>query len=299
MAKEDGTWIMRGLDWDDPARIQSWQELTGWVDEVGFLPLFRNGADGFSVEENTSDLCWWSDDPAQDPWKWRQLIARSGRVTYGRFFVGKAGFISRAWLPHFANWRRNGYDFDSRWDEGLAGIRQKWMMDRVAEREKLRSSELKRLAGFGREGEKDFEGTVSGLQIEGDLVIRDFRRRINRRGLPYGWPISVYTTPEALWGCGHVISAYAPRRIEGADLLADPRALLGGRRDRADRRAGRNAVRNGLPAAFSSVRRRAYRREWRKQEKQPLLFSLLKSRGCFLMREPCTEQKTSSGALAL
>ena len=138
MAKEDGTWIMRGLDWDDPARIQSWQELTGWVDEVGFLPLFRNGADGFSVEENTSDLCWWSDDPAQDPWKWRQLIARSGRVTYGRFFVGKTGFISRAWLPHFANWRRNGYDFDSRWDEGLAGIRQKWMMDRFAEREKLR-----------------------------------------------------------------------------------------------------------------------------------------------------------------
>ncbi|MFR2753051.1 MAG: hypothetical protein ACLTAZ_12880 [Dysosmobacter welbionis] len=51
---------------------------------------------------------------------------------------------------------------------------------------------------------------MSGLQIEGDLVIRDFRRRINRRGLPYGWPISVYTTPEALWGCGHVISAYAP-----------------------------------------------------------------------------------------
>ena len=45
MAKEDGTWIMRGLDWDDPARIQSWQELTGWGDEVGFLPLFRNGAD--------------------------------------------------------------------------------------------------------------------------------------------------------------------------------------------------------------------------------------------------------------
>ena len=119
------------------------------------------------MEENTSDLCWWSDDPAQAPWKWRQLIARSGRVTYGRFFVGKTGFVSRAWLPHFANWRRNGYDFDSRWDEGLAGIRQKWMMDRFAEREKLRSSELKRLAGFGREGEKDFEGTVSGLQIEG------------------------------------------------------------------------------------------------------------------------------------
>ena len=134
MAKENGAWIMRGLDWDDPARIQSWQELIDWVDEVGFLPLFRNEAEGFSAEENTSDLYWWSGDPEQDPWEWRQLIARSGRVAYGKFFGGKAGFISRAWFPHFSNWRRDGCDFDSRWDEGLAGIRQKRVMDQFAER---------------------------------------------------------------------------------------------------------------------------------------------------------------------
>ena len=219
MAKENGAWIMRGLDWDDPARIQSWQELIDWVDEVGFLPLFRNEADGFSAEENTSDLYWWSGDPEQDPWEWRQLIARSGRVAYGKFFGGKAGFISRAWFPHFANWRRDGYDFDSRWDEGLAGIRQKRVMDQFAERGELFSSELKRLAGFGREGEKNFEGTVTGLQMGGYLVIRDFRRRINRRGLPYGWPITVYTTPEALWGYGHVTSAYGVSPAESKERI--------------------------------------------------------------------------------
>ena len=219
MAEENGAWTMRGLDWDDPARIQSWQELIDWVDEVGFLPLFRNEADGFSTEENTSDLYWWSGDPEQDPWEWRQLIARSGRVAYGKFFGGKAGFISRAWFPHFANWRRDGYDFDSRWDEGLAGIRQKRVMDQFAERGELFSSELKRLAGFGREGEKNFEGTVTGLQMGGYLVILDFRRRINRRGLPYGWPISVYTTPEALWGYDHVASAYSIDPAESKALV--------------------------------------------------------------------------------
>lgn len=67
MAEENGAWTMRGLDWDDPARIQSWQELIDWVDEVGFLPLFRNEADGFSTEENTSDLYWWSGDPERTP----------------------------------------------------------------------------------------------------------------------------------------------------------------------------------------------------------------------------------------
>ena len=111
MAIEDGAWIMRGLDWDDPSRIQTWEELIEWINEVGFLPLFKNEVDGFSAEENTSDLYWWSGDEEQDPWEWRQLIARSGKVAYGKFFGGKAGFISRTWFPHFANWRRDGYDF--------------------------------------------------------------------------------------------------------------------------------------------------------------------------------------------
>ena len=67
MAIEDGEWIMRGLDWDDPSRTQSWEELIGLIDEVGFLPLFKNEVDSFSAEENTSDLYWWTGDEEQDP----------------------------------------------------------------------------------------------------------------------------------------------------------------------------------------------------------------------------------------
>ena len=64
---ENGEWIMRGMDWADPYRIRSWQELIHWIDEIGFLPLFKNEIDGFSAEEHTSDLYWWSGDPEQDP----------------------------------------------------------------------------------------------------------------------------------------------------------------------------------------------------------------------------------------
>ena len=208
MAIENGTWIMRGVPWDDPGRIRSWQALIRRVDEVGFLPLFQNEIEGFSAEEHTSDRFWWSGDPEQDPWEWRQLIARSGQVAYGKFFGGKAGFISRAWFPHFANWRRDGYDFDSRWDEALASLRQKRIMDQFALEDEWYSFRLKEMAGFGRGGEKNFEGTVTGLQMGGYLLIRDFRQRLNKRGQPYGWPISVYTTPETLWGYDHISSAY-------------------------------------------------------------------------------------------
>ena len=103
MAIENGKWIMRGMDWDDPARIQSWEELIRWVDETGFLPLFQNEIVGFSAEENTADLYWCTGDPDQDPLEWRVLIARSDRVAYGNFFGKRAGFISKAWFPHFAN----------------------------------------------------------------------------------------------------------------------------------------------------------------------------------------------------
>ena len=199
---------MRGLDWDDPSRVQTWEDLIDLINEVGFLPLFKNEVDGFSVEENTGDLYWWTGDEEQDPWEWRCLMARSGKVAYGKFFGKKAGFISRAWFPHFANWRRDGYDFDSRWDEELASIRCKQVMDQFENRPELFSFELKRLAGFGKEGEKSFDGTVTDLQMQSYLLIRDFRRRINKKGLEYGWPISVYSTPETLWGYEHISSAY-------------------------------------------------------------------------------------------
>ena len=157
--------------------------------------------------------------PGAGPWEWRQLIARSGQVAYGKFFGRKAGFISNAWFPHFANWRRDGYDFDSRWDEGLASLRQKRIMDQFSAQDELYSFELKRLAGFGKEGEKNFEGTVTDLQMGGYLLIRDFRQRRNKKGQPYGWPISVYAMPETLWDYEHISSAYSMEPAQSRELI--------------------------------------------------------------------------------
>jgi hypothetical protein len=221
MANEGGEWIMHGMDWDDPRRVRSWTQAIDWIEEVGFVPLFQNEVAGFSLEEHTSDLFWWSGDPAQDPWEWRQLIARSGKVAYGKFFGKKAGFVSKEWFPHLANYRRDGYDFDSRWDEGLASVRSKRVMDSFSIQAEYYSFELKRIAGFGKDGEKNFEGTVTDLQMQTYLVIRDFRRRINKKGGEYGWPVSVYTTPESLWGYDHISSAYSINPQQSQQKLYD------------------------------------------------------------------------------
>ncbi len=208
MAKENGEWILYGREYDDPARIGSAQELVSLIDEVGFLPLFKNRAAGFSVEEFTSAEDWWTGDVRRDPWEWRETLARSGRVIYGKFFQKKAGFISRGWFPRFANYRRDGYDFDSLSDEGKANHRWKKLMEPFERTEKLCSWQLKEAAGFGKGGERNFEGAVTDLQMRAYLLARDFQRRLNAKGLEYGWPVTVYATPESLLGYEQISSCY-------------------------------------------------------------------------------------------
>jgi hypothetical protein len=100
-------------------------------------------------------------------------------------------------------------------------MRCKRIMDQFAGKGELYSFELKRAAGFGKDGEKNFEGTVTDLQMQTYLVIRDFRRRVNKKGLEYGWPVSVYSTPEALWGYDHIASAYSFDPAESRQKLRD------------------------------------------------------------------------------
>ena len=142
------------------------------------------------------------------------MIARSGLVAYGKFFGKKAGFISKARFPDFDNWRRDSYDFDSRWDDVFAIAHQKKIMDQFTEAEALLSYELKERAGFGKRGEKNFEGTVTDLQMSSYLVIRDFRQKLNKKGQPYGWPRAEYTTPEALWGAECIAAAYTTDPVQ-------------------------------------------------------------------------------------
>ena len=172
MGNESGTWIMReatsqvssslehlataatekhsfevyGVAPDDPECIHTVDEAIEYINEIGFMPLFKNEIPGFSLEEHTVAEHWWSENPDIDPWEWRVIISRRGEVAYGKFFDGKAGFISREWLPYFVNYRRDGYDFDALWDDGKASRRQKKIMDLFAEENEdaeLYSSEIK------------------------------------------------------------------------------------------------------------------------------------------------------------
>ncbi len=224
MAVKDGQWIMRGMEWDNPYRIRTWKELVNWINEVGFLPLFANEVEGFSAEEHVSPDYWWTGIREEDPWEWREIIAADHQVACGKFFGQKAGFISIEWLPYFANFRRSGYDFDARYEDGFTSRREKLIMDLLTRRdedgdvtfhtEEILSTDLKKTAGFGKNKEKNYPGIVTGLQMQTYLVITNFHRRMNKRGEEYGMPVSVMLPPEAIWGYETVTSAYNEKPSE-------------------------------------------------------------------------------------
>ncbi len=220
----NGEWIIKGLGRNDPLRIRSCKELVNYIKEVGFLPLFSNDVEGFSAEEHVSPDYWWSGNKQEDPWEWREIIASEREVAYGKFFGGRAGFISTQWLPYFVNFRREGYDFDSRWEDGLAKRREKLIYDKLIERnsdgepvweqKEILTTDLKKICGFGKGGEKNFPGITTGLMMQLYLVIVGFRRRLNKKGQEYGMAVSLMMPPESIWGYELVTSAYceAPER---------------------------------------------------------------------------------------
>ena len=186
--------------------LRSPEDVRETVRRLGFLPFFRNEIPGFSIEEHTPPALWFTEIPG--PWEWKGELARDRDLIYGKFFRGRAGFLRRDWFAVFANYRRDGYDFDARFDDGLASLRDKSLYDIAAERGSLSSKELKVLAGYGKGGEKGFDGRVTRLQMQTYLLISDFVYALDRYGREYGWGIACYATPEHRFGEDWLAEAY-------------------------------------------------------------------------------------------
>ena len=206
--------------------LRSPEDIIALTEETGFLPFFAGDIPGLSVEEHCPPELWFSDE-ADGPWEWKGPIARSGRCVYGKFFGGKAGFVSREWFPDFANLRRDGYDFDARYDDGLASRKDKDVYDTVAEHGALLSRELKRLRNYRKGGNTGFDTVITRLQMQTYITIGDFVYSQDKFGRPYGWGIAEYTTPETQLGPDFVTSAYQ-RKPEGSRerILAYLRGVL-------------------------------------------------------------------------
>ncbi|MCH4208190.1 MAG: hypothetical protein LKF50_07820 [Solobacterium sp.] len=197
--------------------IQSQKDLEDAAAEFGFLPFFSNEIRGFSVEEHTPSSFWFNDQ--QDgPWEWKGRIAVKGKLVYGKFFRKKAGFVSLRWFADFANYRRNGYDFDSRCEEGLVSNMDQRLYELIQSHHALETRTLKTYAYQGQK-DKGFDTSITRLQMQTYLNIRDFVYPLDKHGKPYGWGISEYTTPEEMFGAKKITSAYEKDPLESKERI--------------------------------------------------------------------------------
>jgi len=179
--------------------INSGAALADYVHQVGFLPLLDSGIRGFSAMDVVDDDCGYvvfPDGGWDWPlWKWKGSIVTEGDCVYGKFFAGKAGFVSREWWPHLCNYRRSVHPMP---EEGSI---EEAVLSTLRQEGSLITRELRAACGFsGPKMRSRFDGYVTRLQMACRVVTEDFVYPLDKHGREYGWGGSLLTTPEQLYG---------------------------------------------------------------------------------------------------
>ena len=179
--------------------IHSCAELVDYIGEVGFLPLLDSGIRGYSAEDVVDEDCRYvvfSDGGWDWPlWKWKGPIVTEGNCVYGKFFAGKAGFVSGEWWPDLCNYRRSLHLAP---EEGSI---EDTILLTLQEQGSLITRELRAACGFtGPKMRSRFDGYVTRLQMACRIITEDFVYPRDRHNREYGWGWSLLTTPETLLG---------------------------------------------------------------------------------------------------
>lgn len=186
----------------DDFEIDSMDDLIRLIDEVGFVPFFENEIEGFSLEEHMAPGHWYNDtkDGFWAAWEWKGPVINASKCAYGKFLRGKAMYVSAKWFPDFANYRRDGYDFDARFEDGLASIEDRDLYELLDANAPILTKPLKRLGNYRKGGRKGFDSSITRLQKLCYVIISDFTYATDKYGNEYGWGIAEYSTPELYFG---------------------------------------------------------------------------------------------------
>lgn len=187
--------------------IKTIKDLENLVEEWGFLPFFRCRIKGFSVEE-LSDPKIWYEEGDFSVWDWKGPVIQEIKCAYGKFFEKKAVFVSKEWFPDFANYRRDGYDYEGMIGDELVNYNDMKLYELITENEPVLSKSLKQIGNYRKGGNKGFDTVITRLQMQGFVLVNDFKYMTDRFGKEYGWGVAEYATPEWFFGEGFYGETY-------------------------------------------------------------------------------------------
>ena len=212
--------------------VRTKQDLIDAVHEYGIVPYFTTSIPGFSLEEHCHPAALFS-DTGDDTWAWKGPVIQATGCAYGKFFEKKAAYVSRELFLDLANYRRDGYDFDARYDDGLARFQDKQLFDLISANAPILSKELRRTGGYaysGRwqktDGKKGFDTSITRLQEQCYVIISDFVYTLDKNGNQRGWGVAEYSTPEVAMGKAFSDHVYRTTPAESGERLLDHLARL-------------------------------------------------------------------------
>lgn len=207
--------------------VRTKQDLIDAVQTFGIVPYFSTSIPGFSLEEHCHPAALWSDG-GEDSWSWKGPVIQATGCAYGKFFEKKSAYVSREVFLDLANYRRDGYDFDARYDDGLAKFQDKQLFDLIEQNAPVLSKALRQTGGYaysGRwqktEGIKGFDTSVTRLEEQCYVIISDFVYTIDKQGKKRGWGVAQYDTPERFMGAAFTESVYARSPAESYERLME------------------------------------------------------------------------------
>ena len=193
-------------------------ELMETIDRMGFLPLLGGDIEGFSADEMVAPECRYRvlpDGGWEWPlWQWKGPVVTEGGYVYGKFFNGKAGFITRQWWPHFCNYRRSLHPLPA--EDSIEGT----ILAVLQVNGSMITRDLRRACGFdGPKMRGKFDSYVTRLQAACRIVTEDFVYPRDKHDRPYGWGWALLNTPEHLLGAHALLPSCTP--LESRRLILD------------------------------------------------------------------------------
>ena len=178
--------------------IRNCPDLMDAIQEIGMVPLLYSGIRGFSADELVAPECRYvmTDEGWDWPlWDWKGPIVTEGHFAYGKFFDGKAGFVSMEWWPDLCNYRRAKYAEPT--DDSIEGV----ILEVLRVNGSIITRDLRNACGFtGAKMRSRFDGYVTRLQMACRVVTEDFVYPRDKQGRQYGWGWALLNTPEHLFG---------------------------------------------------------------------------------------------------
>lgn len=180
-------------------KIKTCPELIDYIERVGFLPLLAMGIRGWSAQEIVDPSCNYVTFPDGGwdwpLWKWKGPILEETNCAYGKFFKGKAVFITSEWWPHFCNYRRSKtkpFEPDSI---------ESAILETLQTQGSMTTRTLRDACSFtGKNMRGKFDTLVGHLEMGAYVVTENFVYSIDKHGQEYGWGSSLLTTPEQRFG---------------------------------------------------------------------------------------------------